>query len=835
MGCLSGSKLPASPGQRECCHLDEETSNHEPGWTNNLKWTANPTMLKQILVTLTLIALPAGLRGQGIKEVRTQGIYSSARTVKADDGLATPGFHGVLNASQFPGVDMGTKIAAALRAVYAHGGGIVDARGFTCPSQCHIGTANLVVGDGIHPVTLLLPAGKITRGLIPSNRKSVQILYNSKATIIGEGRASTVISGPSSVTAVQQAYNGNANAGYQITDVHLSGFSIQDDGSVAAGSVAFMVGGRNEDGTRGSDVLASSFEDMNVCGADIGRLLDCQHGCDCYLHFYNVNSAGRIAGIKTKNDSWYAYGVNSDQWTIGNIGGSIGLWDSGTDKFTWRNLDFENNRSSTGAVLYARPDGNDAGSGYAVGDTVQPLGGKAGAVLTVLSVRPNGAVTRLVISGAGARYTNAQSVATTTLTGSGSGLRVDIRVSAFMLLLSNGGSFVINPYEEAGGGDYICGTGNFVLGAMFASNGGTYSPTYCTGRTGTYGGPASNFTFGPGATPNSIGLRSRSSYITFGSLLMYDRDLADAYTSKASSINLFADGPAYNGFLSSVYGNYGHSDWNVGTSRPHAGTIDTGRMTVSKLPAPAAPTVKVGAGTGTTPYKYAFACTADGNGGTPLPGPFSTPVNGPSALGAWLVAKVASPGRGGYKIGDTVTVKGGDGTAQLRVTAVDGSGNPTALSVVKPGSHYRTIGRYGFGDSTTFFTTGGTGHGLTVTGTTTYILVTFRVPDGCRKFTLLRDNSKTQLNQRLGIGWRDASRTWFDFGSTSSYAAPARDTTGDLSIAGILQIGGSNGPTWSSGSGAPTGSCRTGSLYTNTREGPSRTLYVCEAGRWSAK
>jgi len=43
------------------------------------------------------------------------------------------------------------------------------------------------------------------------------------------------------------------------------------------------------------------------------------------------------------------------------------------------------------------------------------------------------------------------------------------------------------------------------------------------------------------------------------------------------------------------------------------------------------------------------------------------------------------------------------------------------------------------------------------------------------------------------------------------------------------------GPTWSSGAGAPAGSCVTGSLYTRTSGGIKTTLYVCESGAWAAK
>lgn len=53
----------------------------------------------------------------------------------------------------------------------------------------------------------------------------------------------------------------------------------------------------------------------------------------------------------------------------------------------------------------------------------------------------------------------------------------------------------------------------------------------------------------------------------------------------------------------------------------------------------------------------------------------------------------------------------------------------------------------------------------------------------------------------------------------------------------VIQIGGTGGPSWSSGSGTPGGSCTSGSMYTNTAGSgaPSTdTLFVCIAGAWRA-
>jgi hypothetical protein len=743
---------------------------------------------------------------------------------------------GVVNALNFPGADMGRKITAALAAAYARGGGIIDARGFECPNDCHIGSENLVVGDGSHPVTLLLPTGKITRDLIPQAGRSAQILYNTHATMIGGGPGVTVISGPSDVTAVQQ---GLAPAG--VSDVHFSGFSIQDSGKVVPDSVGFMVGGKNQDGSRGADVLSSTFRDMSIGGADIGTLLDSQHGCICYVSFLNVYSSGATVGIKTQNDSGYAFGVNSDQWTIGRVGGPIGLWDSGTAKFTWSYLDFESNKSSTGAILYAQQDGEHAGSGYAVGDQVRPLGQGTNAVLSVSRIGPEGSVRALQVSTRGAGYTNSQSAPTTALTGRGSGLKVDVRVSAYMLLISAGGSLIENPYEEAGGGDYICGTGNFVSGAFFSGNGATYSPTYCNGATGTYGGPASNFIWGPGATPNSLGLRNSHDsgpYIAFGSYSMFDNSLSEAYTSRASDVNLFADGPAYTGRLSAIYGLYAHSDWNEGLDKPHSGISSTGLVKVKRLPNPSAPVVTPSPrknGDAGKPYTYSIVCN-DRNGGVTSPSPFSASVVGPTELGAILTA-VVRQGGAGYKVGDRPLIVGGDGAGQLTVTSVRSGGMVTAVSLYAAGSRYNTSPFPGSGGSNTFSTKGGSGSGLKVTLKSTFMEVTFPAEDGCFSWKVLKngDTSHSVPGVTAGSGSTNVARNLIDFGApVVAYSPPARNTTGDEFIDGNLSLGGTSA-TWSSGHGPPLGPCVTGSLYTNTRGVAGSTLYVCEAQKWAAK
>jgi hypothetical protein len=580
----------------------------------------------------------------------------------------------------------------------------------------------------------------------------------------------------------------------QLLSANLSNFDISATGTPAPGSVGLQLSGAGY-----ADVLESHFSNMSVSGADIGTLLDSVGGCICYNTFNTVNSSGRSIGIRSKNDSGYFAGVNSNQWTGGRVWAPIGLFDTGSGKVTYDYLDFESNRSLTGAILYAGPDGYNAGTNFKVGDTIRPTGGDSTAVLTVAAVY-GGAVTALNITSPGKSYTNVQSVATKALSGSGSGLRVDLRVSAYMLLASHGGVLVHNPYEEAGAGDYICGTGNYVEGAWTSGNGSAYQPTYCTGPTNGYGGPASNFVWGSGSTPASIGLNgngSSDSYIGFGLTQMFDGNYRYSYHpatgGTVNNVDLFGSGPAWSGTQSLIYGLYGHSTWDMGLSKPHSGTFATGKSTFNQLTNPT-PLLTAHGGAGTKSSLYGLVCN-DANGGTTLPSAPSATVNGPATLGALLTIAVVKSGSGyvsgdvgtSFTIRSSTTGSGGVG----KITSVS-RGAVTGVSLIAPGANYNTLPYPGGGFDDVFTTSGGSGSGLTVAATSTYIQIAYPIEDGCNSWTVLVGDTAHQLKtEHNSTGSTNLSANIIDFGNgTISYSPGTRNTTGDLSVAGKLTAGG---------------------------------------------
>jgi hypothetical protein len=619
-----------------------------------------------------------------------------------------------------------------------------------------------------------------------------------------------------------------------------------------AGSISLYVDGNPL--ILGTDVEASTFSHLTL-SADTGLEMNSENGCICYNKLYDVSPFGTSFGAQILNSSGFPVGVNQNEFFAGQYGGAIGLYDAGGYKNTFIAPDLENQKTHNGGgILAAQPTNQAHGANYVNGDTVTVVqGSNTSASLTVActvsgAVGCQGQSLSLVVKTPGTGYTTATNLSTTG--GSGTGLAVDIAVANYEYLGSSAEE-IDSPYEEAGVQDFICGSDNEVNGPLGSFNGSYYTYTLCSGTTGIYGGPKSNFFWGAGATPASIGI-SGIGYVAYGLPTMYDTQAASAFTpSSVANANLYGDGPTWNGQQASTFGHYGHSNWNTGALIPHAGILATGKASFSALANPSVPTVTVGAGSGSTGYTYALSC-ADQNGGTTMTGTFSSSVNGPAALGAWLtvtpvtaggsgtvntsgtgvtsvtgtgfltgtawagatitiagtaytVASVTSSSAlvlttsagnqtgatysipvGGYAVNDVLTISAGatgDGAAQATVTTVDANGNPTAYSVTTAGSEYRTIARQGSGDSTTFATTGGSGIGATVTGTTSYMIVAYTLADGCYTFNVLRNANTSAVNFGLS-GYTDEAAAVFDFGNTTTVVAPTRNTTADVSMAG---------------------------------------------------
>lgn len=246
------------------------------------------------------------------------GIESSevSRPVKGDGSLS--GRSASISASDFSGVTFDAKVNACLAAAIKRGTSVCDARGLT--GRQTIATT-ITVGDGTHPVTLLLPAATIIR------RAGAQILYNSNATIIGMGRGRTLVIGDDAVSGIAPAQNANG-----IYDAHLAHLSTQNgygESKAVAGSVGLQVGGATGASTR-TDVLTSVFADIDAYGADEGISVPGKKwGCTCYNHFYDIYARGTNIGTEVGKCGSAPCGVNSNIFEGGTSWGAIGLYAGG--------------------------------------------------------------------------------------------------------------------------------------------------------------------------------------------------------------------------------------------------------------------------------------------------------------------------------------------------------------------------------------------------------------------------------------------------------------------------------------------------------------------------
>ncbi len=552
----------------------------------------------------------------------------------------------------------------------------------------------------------------------------------------------------------------------------------------------------------GTDVGNSTFVDMTASGGDRGVQLNSAHGCVCYNDFENISAYGYSVGWEVLNSSGYAFGVNANHYGKISVQGSpIGIYEgpgAGAKNVYDKLPDLEGNRSSTGAVIEAEVDALYPGSGYVVGDTVTGSGCTTQPTFSVTSVS-SGQVTGVSVKTGGTGCSNTLGMVTTG--GSGTGLELNAHTQGYLIL--NGSSTKVDTqYEEAGSNDYLCGAFNEVSGPQGSGNGSVYNPTYCPGATGIYGGPLSNFVWGAGATPNSIGLNGSliSPYVAFNNSYQYDPYVSSAFTSSVSSgINLFGDGPAFSGRVAQIYGEWGHTDWYSGVDRPMAGFVSHGLATVNQIANPSAPTLTAYGGTGTTSAAYGLVCQDGNNGHTAVPAPVTT-VSGPATLGAWQTVTIAAGGSSYQQsdVGTHVNISGAGGYGsggQLTITQVNngsGSGPVTGISIYAAGSGYVTSpfigGAYSGAFSTSASTGGGTG--LIVSGTASNISVALPLTDGCRGWTVIVNDTAhaLQATNTYATGSTNVSSNILDYGNSYSSVSwtTTRNTTGDLATAGKL-------------------------------------------------
>ena len=573
----------------------------------------------------------------------------------------------------------------------------------------------------------------------------------------------------------------------------------------------------------GTDVSSSVFENIITSGADKGISLNSQHGCVCYNRFSNDSAGGKSIGWESINQSGYGWAVNANSWNSVTGAGPLGIYDGGGTKNVFGGVtDLESNTSSDGHAVAAEPTLSFTGSSYVVGDVITASAGctVTNPTFTVTYTGTGGHVgsdispteQSLVVANAGSGCPSGTTSSVTTTGGSGTGLELNLHVSGFAVLVGFG-TQMQTQYEESGAEIYMCGGFNYIGGAQATGNGSTFNPTLCPGPTTIFGGPGTNFVWGSGATPASIGLYGDTSYLTFDSSSMFDQYLSYSQSNSGSiGSNLYKDGPTWSGTGARIYGFWGHSPWKTGFSEPMGGFAGKGKSTFGQITDPSAPTLTAVGGTGTTSAAYSLVGTDYNTGHTIVSNPVTT-VSGPAVLGAVLTMTVSAgctlssgvcavPYVQG-DVGSQVTLTGGDGTAQATITEVNhgsGSGPVTGITLYAAGSHYNTVPYFGGGGTNVFATTGGTGTGLTIAATSAYISIALPHVDGIQSWTVLVGDTAHKLqapSTRITGSSLDSSTNIIDFGGALASAswADTRNTTGDATFANNVTLSAMSGTT----------------------------------------
>ncbi len=212
----------------------------------------------------------------------------------------------VLYAANYSGATFDVKVNACIAAVEAAGGGTCDARGLTGAQSM---AADIVVGDGTHQVTLLLPgnAGSVATAISCPNASYLR--YDSYSTIVGAGVGTDLACGI--------APNSDITSG--ITQVQISGLRL--NGPFTSGTVGLQIGAAN------GSVENSIFSNIGVRGFDTAvSLLAQSSGCTCYNHLTDIYADGVSYG--TYVSSYVNSNIIADG---GTSSGAIGIYDAGNN------------------------------------------------------------------------------------------------------------------------------------------------------------------------------------------------------------------------------------------------------------------------------------------------------------------------------------------------------------------------------------------------------------------------------------------------------------------------------------------------------------------------
>ena len=334
---------------------------------------------------------------------------------------------------------------------------------------------------------------------------------------------------------------------------------------------------------------------------------------------------------------------------------------------------------------------------------------------------------------------------------------------------------VYSPYEEANGCDLMNGFENQIMGPL--AGGGSFSP--CAESQ-----DSTDFWFGPDAAPNTLGVRQA---ILFGSNGMYDYNAATKIQADGLGLDVL-----YGNGAQDISGMTGYAPLNAGHIGASSGITAQGQTLFAAIQNPGPPALQATGGSG-TPYTY-YVIGYDSSGGSTLP---SSPavVSGPATLGTIISASPRAAGQT-YAVGDTVTVVGGDGTGTLQINSIGEGGAVTGLAVLSGGKQYAALDDTNGWVAQVFPVTGGSGTGLNVTLTSSMVTIQVTGVNGLVCQDVLKGDTQHVLSFSPTIdaacGNYSSVPTLYDFGQALISVVPGtRNTTGDVTISGVLKSAGS--------------------------------------------
>ena len=525
----------------------------------------------------------------------------------------------VIDASLQAGANFGLKLNAAVAAC-PENGCVIDARGLSGSQTLGV---NVAFSSADQPITILLAE---TLSLTRTSGKQFQVGTNGR--LIGQGKASTIITGDDSAAAVAGMYSGGAPNAVDIENLEISNSGIGP-------CIDFLISS--------SGALSSTYHD-NTLNCATGLMLT-GYWNRIWNNNFNLNPnflfwAGTV--LDTQGS-----GMPNSNHIFDNVygGGGAGTGDFVRDGYS---------NKYDGSQDYEGPN-------LAVFDAAQAQQFHIGGDVENVYCNNRGGWSASTAYGRGAVIYDSNGNCEIDVTPSVSGYSTTSGTTTptwptvqgntvtdggvvWEMYSGNGGEsafMVINAGSMTNVIDGAVGQNPYIADLDYNINGNTTNliNTSSNGAWGTSG----TVPYGIGVGASGLSFVNQGSRqpglgqsLATSNLNQYN-PLAGPYTIlNGASLDIPVTG---NGC--STYGYCGHLNLRLGTLYPVSGLSVQGPVSFNKLPTPAAPTVTVAGTPGTTTLTYYIV--AHVNGGVTLPSAGTTITNAPNALDGNNYVRIKGP------------------------------------------------------------------------------------------------------------------------------------------------------------------------------------------------